>query len=425
MKTVIRVENVSKEYKLGELGTGTLSRDLNAIWAKWRGQENPNSKIFDKRKGTVSAETTYHKALDNVSFEVNEGDVLALIGKNGAGKSTMLKLLSRVTKPSSGNIYVKGRIASLLEVGTGFHPELTGMDNIFLNGAILGMRKEEIKHKLDEIIDFSGVEKYINTPVKRYSSGMYVRLAFAVAAHLEPEILVVDEVLAVGDIEFQNKCLGKMGEVSKQGRTILFVSHNMQALSQLCTKSIVLKEGSKIFDGGIQDGIRNYLSNSTHSDSPVYDLKSIKERRGAGLVRFKKLEILNNGVLSNNFMIGENMELRITVEAFQPIKTTSIAIHIYRYDESIIANIENIDSRFVINNLHGETTFSVRFNDLRLYPETYKLGFWIANTESQETQDHLEVCAQFNVIEGSNLVIRKLNRNRGVFYYTPEWNYVQ
>ena len=420
MKTVIRVENISKEYKLGELGTGTISRDLNAWWAKVRGKENPNTKLFDKRKITEGS-AEYHKALENVSFEVKEGDVLALIGKNGAGKSTMLKLLSRVTKPTTGNIYVKGRIASLLEVGTGFHPELTGLANIYLNGAILGMRKEEINKKLEEIIDFSGVEKYINTPVKRYSSGMYVRLAFAVAAHLEPEILVIDEVLAVGDAEFQNKCLGKMGEVSKQGRTILFVSHNMQALTQLCTRGIVLKDGAKVFEGGIQDSVGMYLSNSIVSSLPSFNLETIKNRTGSGIAKFTKLEILNDGVLNNQFKIGETMELKLTVKSEIPLKNLSMALRIAKPDESLLANIENIDSNFQISKIEGTTQFSIKFNDLRLYPGSYKLGFWIANTDSQETHDFVQHCAEFTIIEGSLLVKRVLKRGLGTFYFTPEW----
>jgi lipopolysaccharide transport system ATP-binding protein len=260
---VIKIENLSKEYRLGEVGTGTIARDLNAWYSKMRGKEDPGSKIDEvKEKGEG-----YYKALSDVSFEINEGDVVGIIGKNGAGKSTLLKILSRVTTPTSGQFKVKGRIASLLEVGTGFHPDLTGRDNVFLNGAILGMRKSEIRSKFDEIVEFSGVEKFIDTPVKRYSSGMYVRLAFAVAAHLEPEILIVDEVLAVGDIEFQNKCLGKMSEVSRQGRTILFVSHNMQAMSKLCTRGVLLKKGKLVADCGMEEAIKKYLEENIASSS--------------------------------------------------------------------------------------------------------------------------------------------------------------
>lgn len=259
MSTVISVENVSKMYRLGEVGTGTLSHDLNRWWHKVRGKDDPYLKIGESNDRASKGDSEYVYALRDINFEVKQGEVLGIIGKNGAGKSTLLKLLSRVTSPTSGKIKIKGRTASLLEVGTGFHPELTGRENIFLNGAILGMTKAEIRAKFDEIVDFSGVERYIDTPVKRYSSGMYVRLAFAVAAHLDPEILIVDEVLAVGDAEFQKKCLGKMGDISKnEGRTILFVSHNMGAVKSLCSRGIVLQNGHVSFAGQIHESIEIY-----------------------------------------------------------------------------------------------------------------------------------------------------------------------
>jgi len=239
--SVISVENLSKSYRLGQINTGTFSRDLEAWWARLRGRPNPHLRIGETDHGNRDGEELW--ALRDVSFTVEQGEVLGIIGRNGAGKSTLLKILSRVTAPTSGRIRVKGRVASLLEVGTGFHPELTGRENVYLNGAILGMTRQEVTRKFDEIVDFAGVEKFIDTPVKRYSSGMYVRLAFAVAAHLDPEILVVDEVLAVGDAEFQKKCLGKMGEVAQGGRTVLFVSHNMAAVSSLCPVSLLLNRG--------------------------------------------------------------------------------------------------------------------------------------------------------------------------------------
>lgn len=422
MKTVIKVENLSKIYRLGEVGTGTISRDLNSWWARINGKQNPNLRIDEILKSEGSG--NFHQALDDVSFEVKEGEVLGVIGRNGAGKSTLLKVLSRVTTPTQGGFKVKGRIASLLEVGTGFNPDLTGRENIFLNGAILGMRKEEIRGKFDEIVDFSGVEKFIDTPVKRYSSGMYVRLAFAVAAHLEPEILIVDEVLAVGDVAFQAKCLGKMNDVSKQGRTILFVSHNMQALSQLCTRGLLLERGKVVLDGSIHESIKRYLSQSVQTTGPLYDFSNFPDRKGTGLIRFKRLEIYNKEELSNNFLVGEEMELRLTVHAYQSVRNLSIAIHVYRYDEVVLANIENIDSGFLIEQLDGEHTFSIKFKDLRLYPESYKLGFWIANTDSQETHDHLVYCSEFNILEGSPLVKRRLLRSGGSIYLTPDWELI-
>jgi lipopolysaccharide transport system ATP-binding protein len=263
---VIRVEKVSKKYRLGIIGHGSLSKDIQSKWARFRGKEDPNTKV-DIISSHPNASGDQFWALREVSFEVKRGEIVGIIGKNGAGKSTLLKILSRVTAPSSGSIKVKGRVASLLEVGTGFHPELTGRENVFLNGAILGMRKREVEEKFDEIVAFAGVQKFIDTPVKRYSSGMYVRLAFAVAAHLEPEILVVDEVLAVGDAEFQKKCLGKMGEVAKEGRTVLFVSHNMAAITSLCTRSILMESGRNFLDGKTTDVIRHYLSNHIYTNN--------------------------------------------------------------------------------------------------------------------------------------------------------------
>ena len=259
MAIAIKVEDLSKAYRLGVIGTGTISRDIERWWAKTMGKEDPFLKVGDLNDRTVTGESDVVWSLKNVDFEVQQGDAIGIVGRNGAGKSTLLKILSRVTAPTLGAIKVKGRIASLLEVGTGFHQELTGRENIYLNGAILGMRKKEIDLKLAEIIDFSGVEKYIDTPVKRYSSGMYVRLAFAVAAHLESEILIVDEVLAVGDAEFQKKCLGKMKDVSTtQGRTVLFVSHNMAAIQQLCTQSIYLRNGQLEFQGAVNDSLGSF-----------------------------------------------------------------------------------------------------------------------------------------------------------------------
>ena len=256
-ETAILVSDLHKRYHLGEISSGTFYGDLNKYWAKLRGKEDPTTKI-----GMENSSQEYW-ALKGIDFEIKKGESVGIIGKNGAGKSTLLKILSRVTTPTKGTVNINGRIASLLEVGTGFHPDLSGKENIYMNGSILGMNRHEIKTKLEEIIEFSGVEKYIDTPVKRYSSGMYVRLAFAVAAHLEPEILIVDEVLAVGDAEFQKKCIGKMKEVNSHGRTVIFVSHDMAAIRKFCLKVIVLQKGLIGFDGEINEGIGKYLAYKT------------------------------------------------------------------------------------------------------------------------------------------------------------------
>jgi len=257
---VIRVEKISKEYRLGVINYNTLSENLQSNFAKFFGREDPNSKIDEQYLGQEKKYNTRFWALKDISFEVRRGEILGIIGRNGAGKSTLLKILSRVTAPTNGIIKVHGRIASLLEVGTGFHPELTGRENIFLNGAILGMRKHEIENKFDEIVHFAEIEKFIDTPVKRYSSGMYVRLAFAVAAHLEPEILLIDEVLAVGDASFQKKCLGKMSDVAKEGRTVLFVSHNMGAITSLCSRAILIETGLLTRDDSCSIVVSEYLA---------------------------------------------------------------------------------------------------------------------------------------------------------------------
>ncbi len=303
----LKAENISKQYRLGQVGTGTLSHDLNRFWHQIRGKEDPYLKIGEVNDRTASGDSEYVWSLRDINFEIEQGDAVGIIGRNGAGKSTLLKLLSKVTKPTTGKIFTNGRIASLLEVGTGFHPEMTGKENIFLNGAILGMTRKEITRKFDEIVDFAGVERYIDTPVKRYSSGMYVRLAFAVAAHLESEILIVDEVLAVGDAEFQKKCLGKMGDVSKgEGRTVLFVSHNMASISKLCSKGILLDKGRIMYDGNIAKVIENYKVYSA-SEIKNYSLKGNSNKEAY----FHSIEILGN---HNEIQFDEKLPLKFTVE---------------------------------------------------------------------------------------------------------------
>lgn len=413
-RTVIEANNLRKEYRLGELGTGTISRDVTSWWAKVRGKEDPNTKIGETLTGI-------HRALTDVSFSINEGDVVGIIGKNGAGKSTLLKILSRITLPTDGSFKVRGRIASLLEVGTGFHPELTGRENIFLNGAILGMNRQEIKNKFDEIVDFSGVEKFIDTPVKRYSSGMYVRLAFAVAAHLEPEILIVDEVLAVGDAEFQEKCLGKMREVSTRGRTVLFVSHNMQAVAQLCKRGIVLDKGTVSFDGDVNGAIKQYLAKSSSATGSVIDYSNVTERKGNGKIRIKRIEILNKENADNRFMIGDDIRLRIYLDSKESTRNIKFAFHLYRYDESIFANVENTDSDFMIEPFTNEKCFEVTFPAVNFYPDVYKVGISIGTSDWSEYYDQIIPCFEFNVIDGSPKVKRKLSTNGGFIYLTPEW----
>ncbi|WP_242928886.1 ABC transporter ATP-binding protein [Pontibacter vulgaris] len=344
MSTVIKVENLSKQYRLGELGTGTISHDLNRWWHKVRGKEDPYLKIGEVNDRSAKATSEYAWALRNINFEVKQGEVLGIIGKNGAGKSTLLKLLSRVTAPTTGAIKVKGRIASLLEVGTGFHEELTGRENIFLNGAILGMTKAEIRAKFDEIVAFSGTERYIDTPVKRYSSGMRVRLAFAVAAHLEPEILIVDEVLAVGDSEFQKKALGKMQDVSlKEGRTILFVSHNLAAIKQLCSYGILLKNGELNFEGNIPDILEKYQTTNIIKEND--GVRHTIPDTGKGYFRKWIIKKVSENNVSDNFSIftGEQLTFSFHFTSYTSLENVELGLVVRDTSDYIIYSTNSRD----------------------------------------------------------------------------------
>ncbi|QKJ30430.1 ATP-binding cassette domain-containing protein [Mucilaginibacter mali] len=332
MPPVIKAQHLSKAYQLGEIGTGTISRDLERFWAKMRGKEDPFLKIGETNNREVTSSSDVVWSLNDLSFEIEQGDAVGIIGRNGAGKSTLLKILSRVTAPTSGSVKVKGRIASLLEVGTGFHPDLTGRENIYLNGAILGMRKAEIKRKFDEIVDFSGVERYIDTPVKRYSSGMYVRLAFAVAAHLESEIMIVDEVLAVGDAEFQRKCLGKMDDVSKgEGRTVLFVSHNMTALSNICDTGLLLENGLLTLTGSVDTVIKSYLQKQNRQDNHHFTWVD-NEGIVPGVARFICADIKKTGNDSygeNIFTLDSALALSIEFSIDAGLHSVNIGIEVF------------------------------------------------------------------------------------------------
>lgn len=313
---ILKIENLSKQYRLGLVGTGTISHDLNRWWHKVRGKKDPYLKVGDVNNRATKGTSDYVWALKDINFEVKKGEVLGIIGKNGAGKSTLLKILSKITSPTTGSIKSKGRVASLLEVGTGFHGEMTGRENIFLNGAILGMTKKEITDKLDEIIEFSGCERYIDTPVKRYSSGMTVRLAFAVAAFLEPDILIIDEVLAVGDAEFQKKAIGKMQEISKgEGRTVLFVSHNMAAVKSLCTRGMVLENGGVVFEGDVDKCIDEYLKDFNYFAFRKWEEE---KRPGSNFIKLIEAKVLDtNNQVSLNHMIDKSIDIEFTYEVLR------------------------------------------------------------------------------------------------------------
>jgi len=333
----IAIENISKQYRLGTIGTQSIQGDLKRWWAQVTGKEDPFAKIGQTNNLSTINDSEYVWALKDITLDIHTGDVLGIIGKNGAGKSTLLKILSRVTTPTIGQIKIHGRIASLLEVGTGFHPELTGRENIFLNGAILGMTRPEIRSKFDEIVDFSGVEKYIDTPVKRYSSGMYVRLAFAVAAHLEPEILVVDEVLAVGDVDFQKKALGKMNDISKgQGRTVLFVSHNMAAIQSLCSKVVLMEQGMMKKYGNTDEIINQYLTkNAIHKTTQIW---SENEMPGNEYIMIRSVLVKSTGIEKEIFDVTTPIQIEIEFKCLMPQLDINLSI--------------------VLNNLKGEAIFN-------------------------------------------------------------------
>jgi lipopolysaccharide transport system ATP-binding protein len=360
--------------------------------------------------------------LKDVSFEIKQGDRVGIIGRNGAGKSTLLKILSRITEPTSGRVSIKGRVASLLEVGTGFHPELTGRENIFLNGAILGMGRAEIKKNFDAIVDFAEVEKFLDTPVKHYSSGMYVRLAFAVAAHLEPEILIVDEVLAVGDAAFQKKCLGKMEDVAeKEGRTVVFVSHNMSAITQLCNQAILITSGSIESIEATDKVVSKYINSSTTNQGFI-DLFSYKERKGNQKVLFRWLKTTkDDGRETQIFSIGDNFNIKFCITSEEIVENLKLAIQIKNSAGIKLCNTIDIDSSFQIKKLYKSQNYNMCFKDIRLYPDTYYISLWAGGTDSIDEYDYLEDCLRFEIIDGGSLTMRHLPHSAGIFFFTPEW----
>lgn len=342
--TVISIENLSKQYRLGQIGTGSIAHDINRWWHRVLGKEDPYLTVGDENDRTKMGASEYVWALQDINFQVKQGELLGIIGRNGAGKSTLLKILSKTTSPTKGCVKIKGRVASLLEVGTGFHPELSGRENIFLNGAILGMTTGEIKRKFDEIVDFAGVERYIDTPVKRYSSGMYVRLAFAVAAHLEPEILIVDEVLAVGDAEFQKKCLGKMQDVSsKEGRTVIFVSHNLTAVNTLCETAIYMKNGRVARQGNALDVIELY--SRTESEVVTHKKWAMEDNMGDDVAEILEARLIDRNrnainVVHTDQEIGVEFIYRVKKQGSQPVPN----IHVFNMQgDNVFVSAEKSD----------------------------------------------------------------------------------
>mgnify|MGYP001083225297 CR=1 FL=1 len=419
--TVISVENLTKRYDLGVIGTGTLSRDLNRWWARLRGKPDPYTRIGQRDHFERIGESIL--ALDDVSFKVEQGEALGIIGKNGAGKSTLLKILSRVTAPTSGVVKVKGRIGSLLEVGTGFHPELTGRENVYLNGAILGMRKDEVESKFDEIVDFAGVEKFIDTPVKRYSSGMYVRLAFSVAAHLDPEILVVDEVLAVGDAEFQKKCLGKMENVAHEGRTVLFVSHNMAMIEKLCPNVLLLRNGQIDMKDNAVITINKYLSSELNS-STIHNLNNDEiKRTGSGDVKFTKIYMTSKeGEYSNQIKVGEQAGIYFEVFGLTDRRSIEIGFSIYDSNKIRISGINSRDlNNFSFDIDSGEKKIiHCIIPQQNLAHGQYYIDVML-RTLGMEVLDYIEQAYHLEIIPSNYFNTGKLPRGENVIYLHTNW----
>jgi lipopolysaccharide transport system ATP-binding protein len=408
----IRVENLSKQFTIGAQGPGyrTLRDQIAATTRSLlrRGGEAPRTETF--------------WALDDVSFDVRHGEVIGIIGRNGAGKSTLLKILSRITEPTKGRADLYGRIGALLEVGTGFHQELSGRENIYLSGVLLGMKTAEVESQFDEIVAFAGVEKFIDTPVKHYSSGMYVRLAFAVAAHLRPEILIVDEVLAVGDAGFQAKCLGKMGEVARDGRTILFVSHNMGAVSNLCTSAIWLDEGRVVMNDTVDATVSAYIKSMTaisHSDTKNW------RRQGSGEARITAASLLDSvGNPCTTFAMGETLVVEFDVEFHRPLVNANLTIEVNRMDLAIrIMHLDSHDAGFVLDNISpGKRRFRVEIPHCVLYPALYKMFLCVWDTAT--IYDYVAEVLSFSMVEGavSRRTLPLSLHKQAIFYQPSLWH---
>ena len=413
--SIVRVENLSKRYVIGhERGKedGLRHRIEDAVRNPWKWFRNAVNKT----------EPEEFWALKDVSFDVKQGEVLGIIGRNGAGKSTLLKILSRITEPTEGRVHIKGRVASLLEVGTGFHQELTGRENIFLNGAILGMTRAEIKSKFDEIVAFSEIEKFLDTPAKRYSSGMYVRLAFAVAAHLEPEILIVDEVLAVGDATFQEKCLGKMQAAATGGRTVLFVSHNMGALQSLCGRAIVLETGTTVFDGEVRTAVSRYLR-ARKPEASVDELGD-RTRVGTGEARIVSIRFEDDrGNLETHFRMGEPLNLVVRASFPSPILNPTFGVNFVTDAGVMVADCRSSHYGLKMGMVEGVMEYRMRIESISLYPRTYIVEPWVANARCLSKFDWVRNAATFIVTSGPKFMQgANVNSQHGISFIPVSWS---
>ena len=417
MSKVIEINNLSKVYDLGLVGTGTLSKDLNRTWARLLGKPDPYATLVELNDRTQKSSTNMVYALKDINFSVEQGEVLGIIGKNGAGKSTLLKTLSQITSPSTGSIKMKGRVASLLEVGTGMHPEMTARQNIYLNGSLMGMRRYEIRSKLDEIVAFSGIEKYIDTPVKRFSSGMRVRLGFAIAAFLEPEILIVDEVLAVGDSEFQKKAIGKMQDVSKgEGRTVLFVSHNMASVKSLCKRGIILQHGNLIMDNDIDLAVSQYLTDGKN----VINQRNFNDKIKTDLFQLHKIKVANSNVKTNQ-IINESEEINIitniTINSKEPEK---YHITYHMYNEQGQAMFSFGSSKTTLLN-KGDNILITEIPKYFLQPGNYYLHFFFIEDKKRAIFVERDILT-FNVVNSKREIGIYMGKEPGDI--RPNFNWI-
>lgn len=422
----ININHLSKRYRLGVVGGKRLVDDVNQWWAKLRGKPDPLARIGSRTNGNGAVKNANTRdtvlALNDVSLDIKQGEVLGIIGRNGAGKSTLLKILSRVTAPTRGEVRVKGNIAALLEVGTGFHPELTGRENVFLNGSILGMTRAEIRRKFDEIVAFSGVERFIDTPVKRYSSGMYVRLAFSVAAHLDPEILIVDEVLSVGDATFRQKCLGKMQTVNRsEGRTVLFVSHDMASIDAVCKRGIVLESGKVGFDGPTAEAVSYYLR-SRALDAVVDDLEE-RTRQGSGGARILGIRFEDDKCnLRTHFRMGEPVNIIVRAEFFEAVENPTLAINILTDTGTLATACCSSHYGLKTGLVKGLLEYRMRIESLSLYPRTYVVEPWVADARGTSNLDWVRDAANFVVTLGPDFMVSPIvNSKHGISYIRTEW----
>lgn len=410
MSVAIRIENLGKQYRLGEVNQKMLYLELQSWWAKVRGKEDPNSLVTASGRSTQKGDFW---ALKNISFEVNEGDVVGVIGKNGSGKSTLLKILSEVTSPTEGCASIKGTVASLLEVGTGFHNELTGRENVYLNGSILGMSRKQIDSRYNDIVEFAGVEEFMDTPVKRYSSGMKLRLAFAVAAHLDPEVLILDEVLAVGDVAFQQKCLGRIGEVAQSGRTILFVSHNMAAVQSLCNKGVVLNEGRLVFAGDVDAAIDHYLQGQ---ETEEQGLGHRSDRKGNGRARVTKVELRTlEGRSVDTLRTGQTIDVCLEVEnnTGEPLRNLHVDFSVKNQFDVPIFKQHNNHMMLDWPELTGKrATVRCRLFEIPMVESSFRMDVRLREDRFGEILDQLDHVLDFHVVASDHFGSGELPKNK-------------